>query len=358
MVLSPSRPGQRAADGPVGYTSSSYEALEFSFAFWCHDRALGRALASILAPLRSDKPPSHRYAVTPVAEDKDPPGYELSLDGAVVATVAHADAAAAWLLWHVNGATVRAGRRHVMVHAGGVSAGGIGIVLPAPMGSGKTTLVAGLVQRGLEYLSDEVVAIRHHEHLLVPFPKALAVKPGSEAVLFGTHRRPPGARLPDGVESSGTDVESSGTDVQWPGTDGGARGVPVVVDGRRALHVVPDALRQGAVARPCRARMIVVPHYSAEGRTALVPITSGDALVALVVNTVNLDLHGARGMRVLAETARRCLCFQLEMSDLDDACRLILDAVAAAGVLATPVAGAATPIDTGPGRPPAAGGAS
>ena len=328
MVLSPSRAGDSAAD--VVYTSSPYEALEFSFAFTCHDPALGRMVASILEPLRSDKPPAHHYAVTPVADGGAPGGYELSLDGAPVASVAHAEAAAAWLLWHLNGATVRAGRRHVMVHAGAVSAGGIGIVLPAPMESGKTTLVAGLVQRGLAYLSDEVVAVRRHDHLLVPFPKALAVKPGSEAVLFGARRLPSGARLPVGAGAPAGEGDA-------PAAAGSVPGVPVTVDGRRALHVVPDALRPGAVAQPCRARMVVVPHYDADGPTALVPITSGDALVALVVNAVNLDVHGAVGMHVLAETARRCLCFRLDMSDLEEACRLILDAVAAAAVLATPL---------------------
>ena len=304
MVVSPPRVCCREDDGPVAYRSPSYEALEFSFAFHAHDRALGEMVASILAPLRSVRPPSHWYAVTPVAEGGDDRGgYELSLDGAVVASVAHAQAAAAWLLWHVNVAAVRTGRRHVMVHGGAVSAGGIGIVLPAPMGSGKTTLVAGLVQRGLAYLSDEVVAVRRHDHALAPFPKALAVKPGSEAILFAA---------PD-------------------------IGVPVVVDGERALHVVPDALRTGAVGGPCLPRMIVIPHYRERGRSELVPITSGDALVALVVNAVNLDAHGGAGMRVLAATARRCLCFRLDMSDLDEACRLVADAVAAAGVLAAPV---------------------
>ena len=40
--------------------------------------------------------------------------------------------------------------------AGSVACRGRGLILPAPSGGGKTTLVAGLVAAGFDYLSDEV----------------------------------------------------------------------------------------------------------------------------------------------------------------------------------------------------------
>ena len=67
----------------------------------------------------------------------------------------------------------------LLVHAGAVvTPSGSGVLLPAASGSGKTSLVAGLVRAGWGYLSDEVGAIDPVTRRLCPYPKVLSIKPG------------------------------------------------------------------------------------------------------------------------------------------------------------------------------------
>jgi len=43
-----------------------------------------------------------------------------------------------------------------------------------------------------------------------------------------------------------------------------------------------------------------------------------------MVNTVNLKSHGARGVQLLADLVEQCDTYQLEMSDLREARRIVL----------------------------------
>ena len=71
----------------------------------------------------------------------------------------------------------------MLVHAGAVEWDGHAALFPAPMESGKTTLVAGLVRAGARYLSDEAAAIDPETLLVHPFPKSLTIGAGSWEVL-------------------------------------------------------------------------------------------------------------------------------------------------------------------------------
>jgi hypothetical protein len=64
---------------------------------------------------------------------------------------------------------------YVFVHAGVVGMGERAIVLPGRSFTGKTTLVAALVQAGAEYWSDEY-AVLDADGLVHPYPKPLSVR--------------------------------------------------------------------------------------------------------------------------------------------------------------------------------------
>lgn len=87
--------------------------------------------------------------------------------------------------------------RHLFVHAGAVAWRGVGIVLPGRSHSGKTELVAALIEAGAEYLSDEY-AVFDNQGLLHPFARPLAFRQGE----FRRVRRSATADL-GGVEVSG-----------------------------------------------------------------------------------------------------------------------------------------------------------
>jgi hypothetical protein len=286
--------------GERRYSSPAFEGLSFRFAVRASDPVLGRYLEAVLAPLRSRKAASHHYSLVTARGGS----VEVFLDDTMIARAGDRAEAAAWVLWHLNRAVVDASGEHILLHAGAVRAGDAGIIVPAPMSSGKTTLVAGLVQRGLGYMTDEVVALTADGSTLLPFPKALSVERGSLAVLFGSGGRP------------------------GPAPDLGGD----------QFHVVPDDLRPGSAAGPCAPAMVIAPRYRPGRPSTLVPMDGAEAVLELSTNAVNLDRHGGRGLRVLAAVAERCACYRLEVSDLDDACRLVagaLDALDAVGPLDT-----------------------
>lgn len=67
---------------------------------------------------------------------------------------------------------------HDLFHGAALSRGGAGLILAGESGLGKSTLTLRLLARGWRYLSDEVAALERKGGRLVPFPKAIEVRPG------------------------------------------------------------------------------------------------------------------------------------------------------------------------------------
>ncbi len=75
----------------------------------------------------------------------------------------------------LDDAVVRCQSEVAVVHGGAVAHGGRAIILPAPTGAGKSTLVAELVRRGAAYLSDEYALI-DVDGRVHPYPRPLLLR--------------------------------------------------------------------------------------------------------------------------------------------------------------------------------------
>src|SRR5579872_239295 len=126
-----------------------YAGLSFCFGVRCAQDDLARELDGALAPLRTDAEPSHWYTLVRTANGE----VEVRLDGVAVVRARDGWWASRWLMWHVNRAVVDATCEHLLLHAGAVVTRGAGVLIPGAPGAGKSTLVAGLVQRGCGYLT-------------------------------------------------------------------------------------------------------------------------------------------------------------------------------------------------------------
>jgi hypothetical protein len=279
----------------------SLNGLSYRFAVRTDDERLGRHLDALLTGLRAPGPVDHWYGVTTAAGG----GYDVSRDGEPVALAQHAGDAAGWLVWDVNRLTAEAGGAHLLFHAAGLAAGGRGIVLPGPSGSGKSTLSAGLARAGLAYLSDELVALELAGGRLLPYAKPITIKAGSFAAL-------------DALAEGWAGVE-------WAGEE----------------RLLPVGGAGVTVGHACEPGFIVVPRYEKGAPTRLAPLSATEAFVALAVNAVNFKAHGTAGTDALGALVARCECVTLTMSDLGEACRLVLDLVGR---------GAAAPGADAPGR--------
>jgi len=278
------------------------QGLSFRFALRCTDLQLGRYLESVLRPLRAPVPVAHWYSMVTTSAGR----VDLFLDYERVAQLSDSRTAAEWFLWELNRAVVEQSSEHLLFHAGGVQAGERGILVPAPTGSGKSTLVAGLVCAGLAYLSDEVMAYDASSKKLLPYPKSLNLKRGS----FGL--------LPEVERVVRNSIAAAGLP---PAEHGSSASATRYVS---EVPVSPSDLRPGAVGSACQASLVVVPRYVPGGSGSLRRLSAEEMFLALATNTVNLDRRGSEGARALGGLVEQCDGYELEMSDLDQACRLVL----------------------------------
>jgi hypothetical protein len=89
-------------------------------------------------------------------------------------------------------------------------------------------------------------------------------------------------------------------------------------------HIPAASLGPAPLGRPCPPRVVVFPRYRPGAATRLQPMGRVEAVLELATNAFNLDEHGGRGLRRLAELTAQCSCFRLDVSDLSEACRLVL----------------------------------
>lgn len=267
------------------YCSPSYRALGHSFRIRSDDSEVGAYVDVVFHEFRVDEPAGVTYSLM----DRRPrrnAAYVLYADDTRIGIGRSRSRMLATLLWHVNQEVVRrTDSAFVQWHASAAVREGVCVVMPAPMESGKTTTVAGLLRHGYQYLTDETVAVDGRTLLVQPFPKALSVDRGSWSVLPELEPR---LRL----------VED-----QW--------------------QVPPGSIRADVVAQPVRPRLIVAPRFQRGAATTLRPLRRAEALVLVAQSTFRFTEDPARNLDVSARVVAGCDCYELVIGDLDLAVELI-----------------------------------
>ncbi|MEE9477294.1 MAG: HprK-related kinase A, partial [Roseateles sp.] len=83
----------------------------------------------------------------------------FSTDGLAAFTTLPATQAFHMVEWGLNWAVTAHAHQYIVYHAAVLERGGRAVVLPAPPGSGKSTLTAALAQRGWRLMSDELALL-------------------------------------------------------------------------------------------------------------------------------------------------------------------------------------------------------
>ena len=281
----------------TAFRSRAFHALAVDFRIESQEAEIGEYVAELFdafAPGDDDR--AVTYSI--VCRDDDPRRYRVDLDDAGIVSTGSGSELASSVVSTINTAAIGIDYA-VMLHAGAVARDGIVYVFPAHTESGKTTLTAGLVRAGFDYVSDEAVAIGWESGIVEPYPKPLSIDEGSQHLF--AELRP--ARAP------GDDGSTSG---QWQ--------VPIAAFGGPAR-----------VAPPARIGVIAFPAYATDASTELVPMTRADALVELARNTFQFRDQPRRALTLLADVVRAANCFRLPIGDLDAACALV-DGLASARV--------------------------
>jgi hypothetical protein len=278
------------------HTTRTFRVLGHCFAVRSTDAAVGRFVDELYGACPAvPEPPRTWYSIV-----EDPSGrwpYALYV-GADRATQSERPAAVMnHLTWHVNQRVIATSDEVVLIHAAAAAFDGHGVLLPAPMESGKTTLVAGLVRSGFHYLTDESAAIDPVTLQVHPYAKPLSIDAGSWPVL---------PELAPPVEAPTAAYLAD----QW--------------------QVAPQRIRPDAVSGPVEVATVILPRYEPGAPTTLTPLAGSEALVGTLAQTFRFHEHGRRNLTVLGRLLGRVPCYRLLSGDLDRACAEVTRAVSTA----------------------------
>lgn len=239
--------------------------------------------------VRIERPPGLRRWLRPQVR--------FVFDGAPVfepMPLAHALPLAEWALnWVIS----QQAHQFLILHAAVIARDDRAVVLPAPPGSGKSTLCAALIHRGWRLLSDELALIALDDALLWPLVRPVSLKNASIDIVQ--------AFAPEAVFSERTPETHKGT----------------------VALLRPPAAQVHQADRPARAAWVVLPSYRAGAAPRLVPRPRPGTLVELSRNAFNLGPTGRDGFSALGRLLDGCRCYDFEYARLDDAVSVFDDLV-------------------------------
>lgn len=191
--------------------------------------------------------------------------------------------------WGLNWCVSSYAHRYLIIHAAVVERGGFAAVLPAPPGSGKSTLCAALINRGWRLLSDELTLIRIDDGKIVPLPRPVSLKNASIDII--------GRYVPQGTFSRRIMDTMKGT----------------------IAHLKPPLDSVTRAAEVAHAAWIIFPKYQPDSAARLEAIPQSRAFMRVAENAFNYSSLGSRGFETLAGLIDTCLCYDFTYSALDDA---------------------------------------
>jgi HprK-related kinase A len=194
--------------------------------------------------------------------------------------------------WVMNWCVSHRAHSWLIIHAAVLEKHGRAMVLPAPPGSGKSTLCAALVTRGWRLLSDEMTLVRLEDGAVLPLPRPVSLKNESINVIR--------AYAPEAVLSTPVENTNKGT----------------------IAHLKAPAASIARAQDPARAACIVFPRYEAQASTTLSPLPKARAFMGVAENAFNYQVLGMRGFTALGALIESTTAFEFRYSKLDEAVAL------------------------------------
>jgi hypothetical protein len=177
----------------------------------------------------------------------------------------------------------------ILIHAGSVvTPRGEGVLLPGNPGSGKTTLVAGLIRAGFGFLSDEIGIIDPRTGVLHPYPRALNFKEGTLSI------------LPDLPQPTIASLPPSSP-----------------------RYVRAEEFRRDVMADPCEVRFVIAPRYLEGSAAQVTPLSPAATVKELWANALHTPRSGPQALSILVDVARRARGYRLVSGDLEEAVQAI-----------------------------------
>jgi len=193
------------------------------------------------------------------------------------------------LEWGLNWCVSTQAHSWLVIHAAVVEKHGKAAILPAPPGSGKSTLCAALVNRGWRLLSDELALIRPDTVELEPLPRPVSLKNRSIDLI---REFAPGAVFSESVRDT-------------------AKGT--------VAHMRAPADSVARAHETAEPAWIVFPRYEADAPPRLSEVAPARSFLRLAENAFNYSLLGATGFETVGRVIDRVRTYDFSYSRLDDA---------------------------------------
>jgi hypothetical protein len=259
---------------PWAGSTPPLQLLGFDVVMRADDARVVDLLTDLYAPLSTGGGAGHVLSLRSTAAGGRQ-SFELHLDGVRLLRAPAASIAFRHLLFEANQQAIEQTTDLVLVHASAVARDGKAVVVPGPMGAGKSTLAAVLVQAGLAYLTDELVALDPGAGMIRAYPKYLSVGPALASL----------ASVPPAMRS-------------YVGDD----------------HLVaPRAL--GAVAAAAEPAVVILPRYERGAATVLEAIPAAEAFPSVARHAFHLERDGERVLATVAAMVARSSCYTLVSGD-------------------------------------------
>jgi len=194
------------------------------------------------------------------------------------------------LEWGLNWCISAHCHQFLIIHAAVVERGGHALVMPAPPGSGKSTLCAALVARGWRLLTDELALIDVETRRIRPLPRPISLKNASIRLIAEFWRDVPmSSVVHDTLKGS-------------------------------VAHARPPAASVQAADQTALPGWIVLPTFRAAEPMSLTPLSRSTAFMRLVESAFNYSVLGLRGFDILADVVAASDCYEFRYGgQLDDA---------------------------------------
>ncbi len=195
----------------------------------------------------------------------------------------------ALLEWGMNWCITGYSHTWITIHSAVLERGGRALILPAPPGSGKSTLCAALLLNGWRLLSDEMALLDPATGHITPAPRPVSLKNQSIEIVRNLS--------------------------------------PQVVIGPVAHDTMKGTVAHMRLPGECLQRAhetalpawVVFPKYVKDASASLVARGKAASFVQLAENSFNQSSQGKRGFEVLSALIDRSDCYDFTYSRIDDA---------------------------------------
>lgn len=191
--------------------------------------------------------------------------------------------------WGVNWCVASYQHQYLAIHAAVLERHGRALIMPAPPGSGKSTLCAALMQEGWRLLSDEMCLIDLVSGEIVPYVRPLSLKNQSLALLQKWY---PQAQIKQITH----------------GTTKGTVG-----------YMLPSERSWLAYQQRAVPAWVLFPQYNADQDLLLTRVSKADAMMHLANNSFNYTVLAELGFSSLSTLVQNTDAYRLEYSCIEQA---------------------------------------